>query len=272
MTTQQKLKKIIEEHYGGEKEAFLRDVQLLTQNDKPTHEAKQTSEAMPDTRSTILSVNHLTKRYEMKAGVVTALNDISTEFGEGELVAIMGPSGSGKSTLLNLIGALDTATEGDVTVGGKSIREMTEATRTTHRNQTVGFVFQFFYLQPFLDVVRNVETPLMFRNMRRSERRELAEKAVQSVGLSDRMHHMPNQLSGGQMQRVAIARALVTEPKIILADEPTGNLDQKTGREILTLLKRISREKNTTVIIITHDEMVREYVDRTIYLSDGNLL
>lgn len=203
---------------------------------------------------------------------VYALKGIDLEINKGEMIALIGRSGSGKSTLLQLIGGLDTPTNGSITVSEKELGEMKDKERSEYRNSTIGFVFQFFYLQPFLTVSQNVEIPLVFRGEKPEVRAAAAKKALEEVGLGEMVNRLPNQLSGGQMQRVAIARAIVHKPEIILADEPTGNLDEKTGDEIMTLLKKLNKELNTTLIIVTHDNKIAKMTDRIVTLSDGKLV
>lgn len=229
--------------------------------------------ATPSSR-VLIAVRNLRKEYKIKKGgeTVRALQDASLNIHEGEIVAIMGSSGSGKSTLMHLIGGLDAPTSGEVDVDGQSVHAMNEKQRSLYRNKTIGFIFQFFYLQPYLTVQKNIEVPLMFAGVAQDVREHAAQQALQAVGLSDRAQHLPNQLSGGQMQRVAIARALVTQPKILLADEPTGNLDQATGAEIIALLKKINTELGTTVVLVTHDPKVARAAHRIITVSDGKII
>jgi ABC-type lipoprotein export system ATPase subunit len=221
-----------------------------------------------------ISVRGLSKEYKLdkKSPLVHAVNDVTIDVHETEIVALTGASGSGKSTLMHLIGGLDTPTTGEITVFGQPLHSMKERQLSQYRNSTIGFIFQFFYLQPYLSVLKNVEVPLMFRNVSRAEREQAAREAVRAVGLEDRAEHLPNQLSGGQMQRVAIARALVTKPRVILADEPTGNLDQATGKEIMELLKGINRDFGTTIVLVTHDPNIARHADRVVTLSDGRII
>lgn len=220
----------------------------------------------------IIDLQNLSKEYKMGRETIQALKDVSLEIREGEIVSLIGSSGSGKSTLLNLIGGLDRPSQGRITVHGKDLEALSDKQISTYRNETIGFVFQFFNLQPYLNVLENVEIPLIFRGEATHARMQAASEAVQAVGLEDRGKHLPNQLSGGQMQRVAIARSLVNKPKIILADEPTGNLDRQTGIEILNFMKKINREFGTTIIIVTHDDFVARQGHRIIKLSDGMIL
>lgn len=220
----------------------------------------------------IISVKDLSKEYYVGSHTVKALDSVSVDIKEGELVAIMGTSGSGKSTFLNMLGGLDSPDSGSVTVNNIVLSGKNDKELAHYRNQTVGFVFQFFYLQPYLNVAQNVEIPLMFSNIPQADRKELINKVIDAVGLSNRVDHLPSQLSGGQMQRVAIARALVNQPKVILADEPTGNLDKATGEEIMELLVNLNKDFKTTVIIVTHNQEIADKCSRTINFSDGKIL
>ena len=216
----------------------------------------------------IINIEHIAKIYQMGLEEVHALRDISLKIDKNEYVAIMGPSGSGKSTLMNMLGCLDTPTSGKYDFTGVSVSEMTDNELAKIRNKEIGFVFQTFNLLTRSDALHNVELPLVYAGLPYTERREKAKQALIDVGLGDRMHHKPNELSGGQRQRVAIARALVSSPSIILADEPTGNLDSKTGEEIMQVLEEI-HEKGNTIILVTHEEYIAEHAARIIRLKDG---
>ncbi len=217
---------------------------------------------------TIIHIEHIAKFYQVGSEEVHALRDISLKINKNEYVAIMGPSGSGKSTLMNMLGCLDTPTSGFYEFNGNSVSEMTDNELARIRNKEIGFVFQTFNLLARSDALHNVELPLIYAGLPSTERKERAAQALNDVGLGDRMHHKPNELSGGQRQRVAIARALVTNPSIILADEPTGNLDSKTGEEIMVLFNEIY-EKGNTIILVTHEEDIARHAARVLRLKDG---
>lgn len=227
--------------------------------------------AIPDT-PVVVSVDSLTKSYKVGKTKVDALRGVSIDIHEGEFIALTGSSGSGKSTLLQIIGGLDKPSSGKVEIMGTNLAKLSDTKLSTFRNQTIGFVFQFFYLQPFLNVSRNIEVAAMFAGAKRSDRKSSLQAVAQAVGLSDRANHMPNELSGGQMQRVAIARALLNRPKLILADEPTGNLDSANGKQIIDLFESIRKQFGTTVIVVTHDQKIADRADREIKLADGELL
>ena len=222
------------------------------------------------TRAAIRAVN-LTRTFEVGETTVEALRCINLEVTEGQFVALVGPSGSGKSTLLNLVGGLDRPTDGQLWIDGVELSASKEKALTDHRRRRVGFVFQSFNLLPRLTAVENVALPLMFVGVDERERIERAEQLLAQVGLSDRMDHRPTQLSGGEQQRVAIARALVNRPAIILADEPTGNIDTTTGAEIMDLLRRLNREQGVTLLLVTHDPEAASFADRIIQLRDGQI-
>jgi len=216
----------------------------------------------------IIDIEHIAKNYQVGSEEVHALRDVSLRIDKNEYVAIMGPSGSGKSTLMNMLGCLDTPTSGKYLFKSENVSQMSDNDLANIRNREIGFVFQTFNLLPRSNALHNVELPLIYAGLSYSERKEKAAQALTDVGLGDRMHHKPNELSGGQRQRVAIARALVTNPAIILADEPTGNLDSKTGEEIMQLFHEI-HSKGNTIILVTHEEYIAEHALRIVRLKDG---
>lgn len=216
----------------------------------------------------MFSAQHLTKVYDMGAVQVHALRGVTFSIQKGELVSIMGPSGSGKSTLMHIIGCLDKPTKGTVLLEDEDVTKASDDRLAELRNRKIGFVFQQFNLLPRLSAIDNVELPLVYAGVGRKERREKAEELLHLVGLGDRLHHKPNELSGGQRQRVAIARALANDPAVVLADEPTGALDTKTGVEIMALLKKLNDDGHT-VVIVTHDPEVAEQTNRIIFIRDG---
>jgi len=216
----------------------------------------------------LIRLEKISRRYQMGAEIIHALREVSLDIRRGEYVAIMGPSGSGKSTLMNLIGCLDTPSSGLYQLNGVQVSQMDDNRLAEIRNKEIGFIFQTFNLLPRSDALRNVELPLIYAGVPAEERRQVALEALTNVGLADRIHHKPNELSGGQRQRVAVARALVNKPSILLADEPTGNLDTKTGTEILALFEELSR-KGHTLIVVTHEEDVARHARRIIRIRYG---
>ncbi len=218
----------------------------------------------------VIELRQITKTYGSGDTAVEALRGIDLQIARGDYVAIMGASGSGKSTLMNVIGALDVATSGHYALDGIDIDDLDEGALSIVRNRKIGFIFQSFNLIPRTTALSNVELPLVYRGVRRRERRRRAIEALTSVGLADRMHHMPNELSGGQQQRVAVARALVAEPSLLLADEPTGNLDSRSTREVLDLMAAL-HDQGRTIVMITHEEDVAEQAGRIITLVDGTI-
>lgn len=218
----------------------------------------------------LIRLENISRRYRMGAEVIHALREVSLELARGEYVAIMGPSGSGKSTLMNVIGCLDTPTEGRYELNGVSVSEMDDNQLAEIRNREIGFVFQTFNLLPRSNALRNVELPLVYAGMPLEQRHQQALDALGQVGLADRVHHKPSEMSGGQRQRVAVARALVTRPSIILADEPTGNLDSRTGDEIMGLFDTLHAQGNT-IILVTHEESVARHARRIVRIRDGRI-
>ena len=221
-------------------------------------------------RGLAIKTINLTKIYEMGAETVHALCGVDLSIQRGEYVAIMGPSGSGKSTLMNLIGCLDTPTRGHYWLAGRLVSDLDDDELARIRNQEIGFIFQTFNLLPRATALHNVELPMIYNGVPGEERVEKAKRALEAVELGDRMMHKPSELSGGQRQRVAIARALVNSPSILLADEPTGNLDTRTGEEIMNLFAHLHRQKNT-IILVTHEREIAEHADRIIHLRDGKI-
>lgn len=225
-------------------------------------------ELTPQAAKPVIDVRNLTKDYHIGEIVVPALRGIDMQIFPGEMVAIMGPSGSGKSTLMNMIGCLDSPTSGEYYLDSLLVSELRDDELAVVRNQKIGFVFQKYNLLPRVDAIENVALPLRYSEDT-SNMRQRAEAALQSVGLGDRMRHKPNELSGGQQQRVAIARALVNKPAILLADEPTGNLDSQSGKEVMEVLLNLNQQQNTTIVLVTHDPTVAVHAQRTIKLFDG---
>lgn len=266
-----KISEDINTNYKGDIDLYLISLkEALNQDKNSDTKQKAKHDNQPKSTNQIISIKNINKYYKNGANQLHVLKDINFEIYESEMVSIMGPSGSGKSTILNILGGLDSPTSGEVIVNGKTINTLNDKQRSKYRNEEIGFVFQFFYLQPYLTVLENVEVPLMFQG-NSINRKQRAEEVIKKVGLGDKINSLPAQLSGGQMQRVAIARALVTNPRIIIADEPTGNLDRNTGLEIINLLKQINTEQKTTVIIVTHDSVIAEHTDRIIEVSDGRI-
>jgi len=216
----------------------------------------------------LIRLNQITRRYQMGTETIHALREVSLEVGRAEYVAIMGPSGSGKSTLMNLIGCLDSASSGTYELNGTNVSEMDDNQLAEVRNKEIGFVFQTFNLLPRAHALHNVELPLIYAGIPAQERRHLALEALSNVGLADRVNHKPTEMSGGQRQRVAVARALVNRPSILLADEPTGNLDSKTGAEIMSLFAALADQGNT-IIVVTHEEDVARHARRILRIRDG---
>lgn len=219
---------------------------------------------------TVIELKSLTKRYDDEAGVYDALKGVDLSVNKGDFVAIMGPSGSGKSTLMNIIGLLDRPTKGEYILDNTNTNKLSDRKLANFRRDKIGFVFQNFNLLPRFNLMQNVELPLIYKRVGARERRKKVMEVLKSVGLGDKAKNRPNRLSGGQVQRAAIARALINNPSIVLADEPTGNLDSKTGIEIMELLKDLNK-KGVTIVVVTHNPEVSEYADRTIIVKDGNI-
>lgn len=219
-----------------------------------------------------IEANNLTKTYEMGEVEVRALRDVSLQIRQGESMAIMGASGSGKSTLMNILGCLDQPTSGEYLLKGVNVAELDDNRLAAIRGKQIGFVFQNFNLLPRTTALRNVELPLVYNGVKGRKRHQLASDALELVGLGDRLHHKPNELSGGQQQRVAIARALVNQPAIIMADEPTGNLDSKSSSEIMDIFWHLHEEQGITVVLVTHEEDIAAYTQRLVRLADGRIV
>ena len=236
----------------------------MTSSPATTHEPRPVRPVGP----LVIEIEGVTKLYKMGDEIIHALRGVSLTIRRNEYIAIMGPSGSGKSTLMNMLGCLDTPTAGRYEFSGKNVATMVDDELADIRNREIGFVFQTFNLLPRSNALHNVELPLIYAGLGKAERIERAHQAMENVGLGDRLHHKPNELSGGQRQRVAIARALVTRPSIILADEPTGNLDSKTGDEIMGLFEQLYHQGNT-IIVVTHEEDIARHARRILRLRDG---
>ena len=220
----------------------------------------------------VIQTRNLTKEFVRDVERVVALHQVSLDIAKGEFVALMGPSGSGKSTLLHLVAAMDRPTGGEISVLGHNLRELSDRAIAHWRNENVGFIFQQFNLIPVLTALENVELPLKLTNLKKAERLEHATTALKLVGLGDRLHHFPRQLSGGQEQRVAMARAIVTDPALILADEPTGNLDAASAQEVLTILSKLNRDFGKTVVLVTHDPHAAQFATKVHHLEKGELV
>ena len=219
----------------------------------------------------VIVAENVWKIYKMDSVEVSALRGISLKIKKGEFLVIMGPSGSGKSTLLHLIGCLDKPTKGEIYIDGIKVSKLNDNELAKIRMEKIGFVFQFFNLYPTLTALENVELPMIIAKKNKEERKERAKKLLELVGLKGFENHLPSQLSGGQRQRVAIARALANDPKILLCDEPTGNLDSKSGKEIMELLKKLN-EEGKTIVVVTHNPEFKKYADRVVYLKDGKII
>lgn len=254
------------DHFQGDLEEATRALSDLSEQDQPSRHLKH------EYGATILKADHASRQYKLgRSNKVAAVRDISLEVRQGEFLAITGPSGSGKSTLLNLIGGLDKPDSGTVVVDGHDLSKLSDAKLSEFRNRTIGFVFQFFYLQPFLNVRTNLMVPGMFSRLPSSELESRVAELAEAVGIADRLQHRPSELSGGQMQRAAIARALLNRPKIVLADEPTGNVDRANAHAIIELFAKMRDRYRATVIIVTHDPEVARQTDRTLTLRDGSI-
>jgi putative ABC transport system ATP-binding protein len=222
--------------------------------------------------TSLIQIHSLTKSFTKGQNVITPLDNLSLEVSRGEFLALMGPSGSGKTTLLNLIAGIDAASGGKLIIDSQDLGSLSRAQLTKWRSVNVGYIFQLYHLVPILSAYENVELPLLLQSLTRSERRTRVETALELVGLSDRMHHRPNELSGGQEQRVAIARAIVHDPGLLVADEPTGDLDRESAETILNLLRSLSRDLDKTIVMVTHDPRAAAVADRALHLEKGQLV
>ncbi len=226
---------------------------------------------MSENTDPLLRLSKVTKHYETGGQSVTGLEEVDLDVNPGDFLAVMGPSGSGKSTLMNILGCLDVPTSGSYTIKGTNVATLSTDELARLRNREIGFVFQVFHLLPRASARKNVELPLLYAGVPRDDRARLAEEALATVGLSDRSRHLSNELSGGQRQRVAIARALVNHPSLLLADEPTGNLDSKTGEEVMAILSRLNGE-GVTVVLVTHDPLIARRAHKIVYIVDGRMV
>lgn len=247
------------------------DIFIMEDNNIDTTVVQPNRVTVFDSNPVIINATDVAKEYKVGKQKIKAVDDVSVEIHKGEFVALVGSSGSGKSTLLHLLGGLDKPTAGEIIVEEQKIRSMSDRRLSKFRNQTIGFVFQSFYLQPFLTLRRNIEVASMPQRMKRAERKQRIEELARQVGLYDRLNHRPRELSGGQIQRAAIARALLNRPSIILADEPTGNLDSTNSHDIIRLFQQIRERYGTTIVIATHDNEIAAQADRAITLKDGRL-
>jgi len=264
------LQKLIGTQYAGDLSAVKADLSKLEAEGLVIRRATRQNK-LKDAK-VLVSLKNVSKKYKTGGEIVEALADINLEIREGEFMAVCGPSGSGKSTLLNLIGGLDKPTEGEILVNNYNLQKLKDRELSSYRNETIGFIFQFFYLQPYLNVLQNAEIPLVFRGVRRSERVAPTQKAIEQINLTKRTKHLPKELSGGETQRVGIARAVVGSPKIILADEPSANLDRANANEVVNLLRQINQDSKTCVIIVTHDELIADQTDRIVKMQDGKIV
>jgi len=267
MQNQTLLEKLYDEYQGDISRLSADLRQIKSHRDQANKPLRDFSD-----RPVVIELKGVSKRYKLGRTVVDAVRDISFTIHQGEMVALVGTSGSGKSTLLQMIGGLDKPSEGEVLIDGINLKKMRDGSLSRYRGQKIGFVFQSFYLQPFLNVRDNIEIPAIFARTKRAARHQKSASIAEAVGLSDRLRHYSKELSGGQIQRTAIARALINQPKILLADEPTGNLDQTNAAAIFDLFDAARRDFDTTIIVVTHDENLAARMDRAIRLSDGQVI
>lgn len=272
-TKKKKVLKLALSLYGNDIESLKHDLSQLAEPKTAILDSINTSQYKPvDGAQPIISVKNLSRVYKSRGDEVKAVKNVSFDIYPGEFVALTGSSGSGKSTLLHMIGGLDKPSNGHILINNTDLTKMSDSKLSAFRNRTVGFVFQFFYLQPFLNLSQNIAVPSMVFSMPSKERRKRSQELAEAVGIAERLHHMPKELSGGQMQRAAIARALFNKPKILIADEPTGNLDSKNAMAIMELFHKIRQEFGTTIIVVTHDEKVARLADRQLVMHDGELV
>lgn len=256
------------EFFDNDLEAALRELQNVAATER---KAKGSNYKLTEDAPIVIDGQSISKSYKLGKQRVDALKDVSLTIRQGEFIAITGSSGSGKSTLLQLIGGLDKPSGGKLIIDGHDIQKLSDRKLSVFRGQTIGFVFQFFFLQPFLRLQTNLEVPAMFARTKRKDRRLKVSELASAVGLEDRLRHLPRELSGGQMQRAAIARALLNKPKLLLADEPTGNLDSANGKGIIDLFEQVRLNFGTTIVVVTHDSAIAARADREIRLKDGVL-
>jgi ABC-type lipoprotein export system ATPase subunit len=264
---QHQLAKQLLQETGGDLQAAVRALEEVGRGAAAPAKAYK-----PKSTQVIAGAKDVNKHYKVGRTKVQALNNVSLEIFKGEFVALTGPSGSGKSTLLQLLGGLDKPASGSIEINGQNLAKLNDSKLSQFRNRTIGFIFQFFYLQPFLDLQTNIEVPGMFARSKRTDRRKRSAELAAIVGLDERLRHLPRELSGGQMQRAAIARALLNQPPILLADEPTGNLDRTNGKAIFDLFRTICDKHGTTVIVVTHDMELAATADRIVQLEDGAII
>ncbi len=262
---------LVQDHFDGDLEAAVHEIRQYILNLKGASAPQERRAAPDESRPILLSARNLEKVYRRGRQRIPVLKGVSLDIHEGELVAITGASGSGKSTLLQLLGGLDKPTSGEVLYETINLAKLSDGKLSAFRRNTIGFVFQFFYLQPFLRLEKNLEVPGMFSRTKRKERTGRVLELATQVGLQDRLRHFPRELSGGQTQRAAIARALFNQPKILLADEPTGNLDSKSGEAVISLFETIRQELGTTIVMVTHDREIARRADRIIHIKDGEI-